>query len=91
MNSKIMNSNLLFIERNRLYDKSEQERKIFNFDDKKIVELAVDCCQFSIQTKDWRYLNLALKILDAKKIKFEKHRLKQAAEYCFEELKKTVL
>lgn len=86
-----MNINLLLIERNRLYDKSEKERKIFNFDDKKIIELAIDCCEFSNQTKDWRYLNLAFKILDAKKIKSEKHTLKQAVEYSFEELKRTVL
>jgi|688.fasta_scaffold1230661_2 hypothetical protein len=90
MNLKIMNSNLLFIERNQLYNKSEQERKIFNFDDKKIIEIAIDCCEFSTQTKDWRYLNLAFKILDAKKIKSEKYKLKQAAKYSFEELKRTV-
>lgn len=91
MNPKIMNSNLLLIERRRLYNKSEQERKIFNFDDNKIIEFAIDCCEFSTQTKDWRYLNLAFKVLDSKKIKSEKHILKQAAEYSFKELKRTVL
>tara|TARA_B100000989_G_scaffold50276_1_gene33242 strand:+ start:18990 stop:19265 length:276 start_codon:yes stop_codon:yes gene_type:complete len=91
MNPKIMKSNLLLIERRRLYNKSEQERKIFNFDDKKIIEFAIDCCEFSTQTKDWRYINLAFKVLDSEKIKSEKHRLKQAAEYSFKELKRTVL
>ncbi len=86
-----MNSNLLLIERRRLYNKSERQRKIFNFDDKKIIQFAIECCEFSIQIKDWRYLNLALKILDAKTIKAEKYKLKQEVDYCFEELNKIVL
>ena len=86
-----MNTNLILIESKRLYSKLEQQRKIFNFDDIEIIQFAIDCCEFSVQTKDWRYLNLALKILDAETIKAKKYKLKKAADYGLNELKKTVL
>lgn len=91
MNPEIMNKNLLLIERKQLYYKSEEQRKSYNFDDEKLLQYAIECCEFSFQTKDWRYLNLAIKILDSESLKVNKYKLKKIVTFSFEKLKKTLL
>ena len=88
---KNIEQKLLFVERKRLYDSPERDRIELEFEDKELVNFGIICTKHSIKSKDWRFLNLALKILDSKKVSADKLILKNEIEKCIDYLKKNIL
>ena len=88
---KNIEQKLLFVERKKLYDSPEQDRIELEFEDKELVNFGIICTKHSMQSNDWRFLNLALKILDSKKVSADKLILKNEIEKCIDYLKKNIL
>ena len=59
---KLINNNFNHIEKSLFY--LERNKKYKNIDKNILLDLALKFTNFSSRTKDWRYLNLALKIRD---------------------------
>ena len=55
INEKNIEKKLLYLERNKKYK---------NYDNSTLLQIALDFIIFSEKLKDWRYLNLILKIRD---------------------------
>ena len=91
--SKVKNieNNLLFIERKRLYDFPENKRIEYKFEDEELINFGVFCAKYSIKSHDWRFVNLALKILDSEQISGNKINLKKETQITLNYLKKRIL
>tara|TARA_Y100000768_G_scaffold302319_1_gene236179 strand:- start:18144 stop:18419 length:276 start_codon:yes stop_codon:yes gene_type:complete len=88
--SKDIETKLLLIERKRLYNLLEKDRPDKNFGDIELINFGVTCSKYSLETKDWRFLNLALKILDSKNVSAEKFILRQEVEISLNVLKESI-
>ena len=77
---------LLFIERRRYYGFLQSERDKDGLSDLEMVEFGIYCVDYFVETKDWRFVNLALRILDSKAILAEKSTLERKISLCFKEL-----
>jgi len=77
---------LLFIERRRYYGFLQSERDQDGLSDLEMVEFGIYCVDYFVETKDWRFVNLSLKILDSKAILAEKSTLERKISLCFKEL-----
>ena len=88
---KNIEQKLLFVERKRLYDSKERDRIELEFEDRELVNFGIICSKHSITSNDWRFLNLALKILDSKSVSADKLILKKEIEKCIDYLKKKIL
>ncbi len=89
--SKNFETKLLFIERKRLYNLPEKDRLKFHFGDIELIDFGIYCSKYSVESKDWRFLNLALKIFDSKNISEEKSILQKEIEISLNFLKKDIL
>ena len=87
---KDIETKLLFIERKRLYNLLEKDRPEEKFRDIELIDFGVTCSKYSVETKDWRFLNLALKILDSKNVFAEKFVLRQEVEISLNFLKESI-
>ena len=87
---KDIETKLLFIERKRLYNLLEKDRPEKNFGDMELIDFGITCSKYSLETKDWRFLNLALKILDSKNVSAEKFILRQEVDICLNVLKESI-
>ena len=88
---KNIEQKLLFVERKRLYDSPEQDRIKPEFEDRELVNFGITCSKHSLISNDWRFLNLALKILDSKSVLADKLILKKEIEISLNSLKKNIL
>ena len=88
--SENIENQLLFVERKRLYDYPEINRIDLKFGDKEIINFGILCAKQSTRTNDWRFVNLALKILDSKLVSLDKTILKSEIEICINYLKKNI-
>ena len=87
---KDIETKLLFIERKRLYNLLEKDRSEEKFGDIELIDFGVTCSKYSVEAKDWRFLNLALKILDSKNVSAEKFILRQEVEISLNFLKESI-
>ena len=55
-----------------------------------LIDFGITCSKYSLETKDWRFLNLALKILDSKNVSAEKFILRQEVDICLNVLKESI-
>jgi len=62
---------LMFLERRRYSSLSEKERDE-GYNDNAMVNFGIICARHSIETHDWRFLNLSLKIRDSENILIDK-------------------
>ncbi len=61
------------MERKRHYNLSEKERREdVGLSDVEMIEFGIFCADYSEKTRDWRFVNLALKILDSKVVFLDK-------------------
>ena len=51
-----------------------------------MIDFGIHCAEYSMKSKDWRFLNLALKILNSELIFAEKNNLNYSVSLCLKEL-----
>jgi hypothetical protein len=88
--SKKIENQLLFIERKKHYNFLEDERCV-GLSDKEMIEFGILCAGYSIKTKDWRFVNLALKILDSEVVLADKSILENEIVVSLEQLQNKIL
>lgn len=75
------------MERKKHYNLSEKERRMCDgLSDVEMVEFGIFCTDYSEKTRDWRFINLALKILDSKSVSLDKSILKKKISHSLNEL-----
>jgi hypothetical protein len=73
---------LHFMEIKRHYNLSEKERRESGgLSDVEMIEFGIFCADYSEKTRDWRFVNLALKILDSKVVLLDKSTLEKKISY----------
>tara|TARA_B110000090_G_C13229847_1_gene388128 strand:- start:6 stop:284 length:279 start_codon:yes stop_codon:yes gene_type:complete len=89
--SKNIETKLLFIERKKLYNLPEKDRVEVKLGDIELIDFGISCSKYSMKSDDWRFLNLALKILDSKSVSANKLILKKEIEISLNSLKENIL
>ncbi len=79
---------LLFLESRRCYSLSELERDK-RYNDHELINLGIIFAKHSIESLDWRFLNLSLKIRDSKDIILDKDALEKEIASAIRFLKKS--
>jgi hypothetical protein len=88
--SKKIESHFFLIERKRYYNFLEGER-CKGLSDTEMIEFGILCASHSVKTEDWRFVNLALKILDSEVVLTNKVALENEIAASLKELQNQIL
>jgi len=77
---------MLLIEKRKDFDLPQESRFKGGLNDNEMIDFGIHCAEYSLKSKDWRFLNLALKILDSELIFANKNNLNYSVSLCLKEL-----